>query len=121
MAKKSFSVVIFLTIYITLISCNTWFNSYQNPLTISEIASKKDGKRVYIAGAVIRTVPLLKNGAYQLQDSTGKIWILTQEKLPLKGDKIAIKGIVRYQELPLVKEELYLEEIDTRSNAATQE
>lgn len=121
MVKKVFFWLTYLILCLSLISCTSWFNSYQNPLTISEIASKKDGKRVYIAGAVIRTVPLLKNGAYQLQDSTGKIWILTQEKLPLKGDKIAIKGIVRYQELPLVKEELYLEEIDTRSNAATHE
>jgi uncharacterized protein YdeI (BOF family) len=119
MMIKDFFLVIFLTLSMSLVSCDSWFNSYQNPLSISKIANKKDGKQIYLAGEVIRTIPLLGKGAYQLQDTTGKVWIFTQTKLHVKGTKISIKGKIRYQELPFVQEELYIQEIDTQPYSVT--
>ena len=112
--RKVFAWGVLLTIPISLIGCESWFNSHQNPFSISEIADKENGKKVYIAGEVIRTVPLVKNGAYQLQDETGKVWILTTAKLPSVKDKISIQGKIQYQELPFSEEELYLQELDTQ-------
>jgi hypothetical protein len=119
MSNKQLTINIVLTLSISLTSCNSWFSSYQNPLSINEIINQRNGKRVYIAGEVIRTVPFLKNGAYQLQDDTGKVWILTKAKLPLKGAIISIQGKISYQELPFAQEEMYVEEIDTQPYSVT--
>jgi hypothetical protein len=119
MVNQIFSWVILLIAAISLTSCDSWFSSHTNPLSISEIINKRNEQKVYIAGEVIRTVPLLKNGAYQIQDNTGKVWILTKAKLPSKGDKISIQGQISYQELPFSQEELYLQEIGTRPYPAT--
>ena len=100
------------SIYLT--GCDSWFNSHQNPFLIKEIANKKEGKNIYVAGEIIRTIPLVNNGAYQLQDSTGNIWILTTATLPSMGAKISVKGKVQYQELPFSEKELYLQEIETQ-------
>jgi hypothetical protein len=119
MVNQIFSWIILLIVAISLTSCDSWFISHTNPLSISEIADRRNDQKVYIAGEVIRTVPLLKNGAYQIQDRTGKVWILTKAQLPSKGDKISIQGKIRYQELPFSQEELYLQEIDTQPYPAT--
>ena len=112
--KKKIPWAIFLTISWSLVSCDSWFHSYTNPQSISEIANKKNGKIVYVAGEIIRTVPLVNNGAYQLKDDTDKVWILTNAKLPSTGEKIVIKGKIQYQELPFSEQELYLQEIETQ-------
>jgi uncharacterized protein YdeI (BOF family) len=119
MVNQIFSWVILLILTIGVTSCNSWFSSHTNPLTVSEIANKKSERQVYIAGEVIRTVPLLKNGAYQIQDKTGKVWILTNSKLPSQGDKISIKGKISYQELPFSQAEIYLQEIETQPYPTT--
>lgn len=100
------------SIYLT--GCDSWFNSHQNPFSIEEITNKKEGKNIYVAGEVIRTIPLVKNGAYQLQDNTGNVWILTTATLPSMEAKISVKGKVQYQELPFSEKELYLQEIETQ-------
>lgn len=101
-----------VAIALTLSSCNP--QSYENPLTIEQVMEKRDGKKVYITGEVIRTVPLVKNGAYQVQDKTDQLWVLTTQKLPEKGSKISILGKVVYQELSLSEKQLYVQEIETQ-------
>ena len=103
-----------LSISINLVGCNSWFNSHQNPFSVSEIDNKKEGRKIYVAGEVIRTIPLINSGAYQLQDSTGKIWILTNTTLPSMGAKISVHGTIQYQELPFSEKELYLQELETQ-------
>lgn len=101
-----------IAIALTLSSCN--LQSHQNPLTIAQVLEKRDGKRVFIAGEVIRTVPLVKNGAYQVQDPTEQLWVLTTQQLPKKGSKISILGKVVSQELPFSENQLYIQEIETQ-------
>lgn len=113
---KTVLSTILLIVSFGLVGCNSLFNSYQNPFQIEEINNKKDGRNVYVAGKVIRIIPLIKNGAYQLQDDTGKIWILTTNKLPSIGAKISVKGQIKYQKLPFSTKEIYLQEIDIREN-----
>ncbi|WP_017653224.1 hypothetical protein [Fortiea contorta] len=68
---------------------------------------------VYIQGKVERQVPLLQRWAYQINDSTGKIWVVTNQTDLTAGKPVVIKGKVRYKSIPLASKEfgeVYLEE-----------
>ncbi len=68
---------------------------------------------VYLTGKVAKQVPLLEQRVYQLQDSTGTIWVLTNQTTPQPGDRVLIKTQVRYQSIPLAGKEfgeVYVEE-----------
>ncbi|BAY61220.1 hypothetical protein NIES22_12810 [Calothrix brevissima NIES-22] len=85
-----------------------------NITPISEIQpAQADKTTVYVQGKVERQVPLLQRWAYQIDDSTGKIWVITsQNKLKL-GEQAVVKGKVKYQSIPLAGKELgeiYIEE-----------
>jgi len=74
--------------------------SINTNINISEIKDRPDeykGKQVSIKGKVIETVsvPLIHKGAYQVDDGTGKIWVMSQERIPYRGDDVKIKGEVK--------------------------
>ena len=52
-------------------------------------------KEVGIVGRVTDSygVPLV-GGAYELDDGTGKIWVVTQRGTPSKGSRVGVKGRV---------------------------
>ncbi|MEH2082799.1 MAG: hypothetical protein V7K89_23315 [Nostoc sp.] len=85
-----------------------------NVTPIGEIKSKQDNQAiVYIQGQVEKQAPLIKQWAYKIKDSTGKIWVVTNQKNLSEGSQVVIKGKVRYQSIPLAGKELgeiYLEE-----------
>ena len=110
MRLKSFIGIIFLST--SFLSGCSWFASHNNPLTVAEVVTKKEDRTVYVAGTVLRTVPLFQNGAYQLQDDTGAVWILTNDPLPKTGDKISVKGKLKLQQLAFAKVERYLAETE---------
>jgi hypothetical protein len=60
---------------------------------------------VRLQGKVISRVPFLSGGAYQLEDSSAKIWVTTTTKLPAVGKEIAIEGKVRFQSISLENQE----------------
>jgi hypothetical protein len=90
------------------------FRIGSNVTPIGEIKPAQDNQAtVYIQGKVERQVPLLKRWAYQIDDSTGKIWVVTSQNKLAQGEQAVIKGKVRYQSIPLAGKELgevYLEE-----------
>lgn len=61
---------------------------------------------IYLKGQVRQVVDLLEEGAYQLQDTTGKVWVVTSNPLPQPGDAIVIKGQLRYESIPVEQLEL---------------
>jgi hypothetical protein len=68
---------------------------------------------VYLRGQVSDRVPLLDAQVYQLEDATGKIWVLTDKATPKKGDAVYIKGIVKFEAIPVEGQEFgeaYIEE-----------
>ena len=86
-----------------------------NVTSISELKPQnKDNKDpVYVSGKVERKVPLLEKQMYQIDDSTGKIWVLTHHKGWKVGDKVVVKAIPQYESIPISGAELgkvYLEE-----------
>jgi hypothetical protein len=56
---------------------------------------------VYLKGKVSDRVPLIHAQVYQLQDSTGTILVLTDKATPKTGDRVYIKGQVRYEKIPI--------------------
>ncbi|HBB34183.1 MAG TPA: hypothetical protein DDZ80_28160 [Cyanobacteria bacterium UBA8803] len=60
---------------------------------------------VYLHGKVANLAPFLSAGAYQLQDATGKIWVLTNQTLPNVGDEVAIEGQLQFQSIPISGQE----------------
>jgi len=67
---------------------------------ISEINDRpqeyKD-KQVSIKGKVIETlsIPFVQKGLYQMDDGSGKIWIVSQKRVPFRGEKVIVKGKVK--------------------------
>lgn len=86
-----------------------------NVTSINELTPQnKDNKDpVYVSGKVERKVPLLEKQMYQIEDSTGKIWVLTNQKNWKVGEKVVVKAIPQYESIPISGAELgkvYLEE-----------
>jgi hypothetical protein len=79
------------------------------------IQNRRIGETVRVQGQVTKLAPFLGGGAYQLQDSTGQIWAISNAKreLPKIGTEKSVTGIVRYQSIPVQNREfgeVYLEE-----------
>jgi hypothetical protein len=92
----------------------TNFRIGTNVTPIREIKPEQDNQAtVYIQGKVEKKAPLMKQWAYEISDSTGKIWVVTNQKNLTEGAQVVIKGKVRYRSIPLAGKELgevYLEE-----------
>lgn len=75
---------------------------------IGEIQQKRDvNSTVYLQGKVEKRAPFLgAGGAYQLQDATGSVWVITNKTLPNQGDEVSIKGSVNYESIPVAGLEL---------------
>ncbi|SRR5579883_505205 len=54
---------------------------------------------VQVKGRVANRAPLLGKTAYELQDGTGSIWVLTTDAAPNPGDTVVIQGKLLYQSI----------------------
>jgi hypothetical protein len=85
-----------------------------NVTPIREIKPVQDNKTtVYIQGKVEKQASLVKQRAYQIADSTGKIWVVTNQTNLQVGQDAVLKGKIRYKSIPLAGQEygeVYLEE-----------
>ncbi|OCR02144.1 DNA-binding protein [Oscillatoriales cyanobacterium USR001] len=90
-----------------------------NITTIAEIQEKRQqSAQVYVKGKVEDRANFLGTAAYQLRDSTGKIWVVSKQIVPQSGEEILIKGLVRYKSIKIKQlpsqdlGEIYIEEIE---------
>ncbi|HET6890455.1 MAG TPA: hypothetical protein VFH31_05080 [Pyrinomonadaceae bacterium] len=63
--------------------------------TISKINAdpgRYRNKEVGIAGTVTDSYGVLGNGAYEIDDGTGRIWVVTMRGVPSKGSRVGAKG-----------------------------
>ncbi|QOV21619.1 hypothetical protein [Anabaenopsis elenkinii] len=86
----------------------------KNITLIEQIKPATDMPNIlYIRGKVERQVPLVNQWAYQIHDSTGKIWVITHQPHFQAGQEVLIRGKVNYKSIPLADQEfgeVYLEE-----------
>jgi hypothetical protein len=50
---------------------------------------------VRLAGHVVKSVSLLGRGAYQIDDGTGTLWVISKTGVPRRGAHVKVKGKVR--------------------------
>ena len=51
-------------------------------------------KEVAIVGRVTNSYGALGNGAYEIDDGTGRIWVVTRRGIPSRGSQVGAKGHV---------------------------
>lgn len=61
---------------------------------ISSDPGRYRDKEVGIAGRVTDSYGILGNGAYEVDDGTGKIWVVTKRGVPSRGTYVGVKGYV---------------------------
>ncbi|GAB4228013.1 MAG: hypothetical protein Kow0049_08700 [Stanieria sp.] len=102
---------IFLTTGLGLGGCQ---QLTQTPVAIAKIAQKQIGAKVYLQGKVLQQAPFLGSGAYQLQDATGSVWIVTNHNLPQPGEQILIQGEIQADKIFIAQQvlnEIYIVEL----------
>lgn len=91
---------------------------------IGQIEQNDRGSIVYIQGKVRSQAPFLGSTAYQLEDRTGKIWIVSDRSIPTQGAEILVEGKVQYESILLGQQdfgELYILELkQLKSEPSTQ-
>jgi hypothetical protein len=80
---------------IVLAGCN------DNRTKISSILERTDSymnREVLVGGKVTKTYAvnlfIAEAGAYQVDDGTGKIWVITKNGVPQEGQTVGLKGTV---------------------------
>ena len=66
--------------------------------TISQVLAdphRYADSEVGVEGSVIQSYSVLGRGAYQIEDGTGKLWVVTQQGAPRKGARVSVKGKIR--------------------------
>jgi hypothetical protein len=66
--------------------------------TINDIRAEPDryaNQEIVLAGNVVQSYSVLGAGAYEIDDGTGKLWIVAKSGVPREGAKIVVKGKVR--------------------------
>jgi membrane protein implicated in regulation of membrane protease activity len=66
--------------------------------TINEVLadpSRYRDRDVRLQGAVVDSYSVLGNGAYQLDDTTGRLWIVSNTGVPRQGARVKVTGRVR--------------------------
>jgi hypothetical protein len=64
---------------------------------ISEVKndpSKFRNKKVRVMGTVTNSVGVLSTGGYEIEDDTGKIFVISNQGVPAKGAEVVVEGTV---------------------------
>ena len=69
-------------------------------MSISEIKyepQKYRDREITIKGKVVETlgIPFVQKGIYQVDDGTGKIWVISQTRKPFRGEEVTVEGKVK--------------------------
>jgi hypothetical protein len=58
------------------------------------------GTTLYVQGTVGDRVPLVNGQVYELEDSTGQIWVVSKDPTIATGDELLIQGTLSYLATP---------------------
>ena len=68
--------------------------SQTNIAKINADPGRYRNKEVGIAGTVTNSYGVMGNGAYEIDDGTGRIWVATRRGVPARGSRVGAKGYV---------------------------
>jgi hypothetical protein len=66
--------------------------------TINELKAdpgRYANQEVAIVGTVTRSASVLGKGVYEIEDGTGKLWVICRAGTPRQGAKIIVRGTIR--------------------------
>jgi uncharacterized protein YdeI (BOF family) len=81
------------------------------------------GASVVLEGQILQRVPLLEGWLYELEDSTGRIWVLTGSSEPIVGESARVEGVLNYEQIlvdGMDMGEYYLQERSYQPNTASE-
>jgi hypothetical protein len=52
-------------------------------------------QEVAVAGRVLRSYSVMARGAYEVDDGTGTLWVVSQAGVPREGARVGVKGTLR--------------------------
>jgi hypothetical protein len=87
--RKALSVAVGAALALTLVACRTTINQL-----LAE-PGRYANQEVTVGGDVVKSVSLLGRGAYQIDDGTGTLWVVTKRGAPRQGARVAVTGRVR--------------------------
>ena len=86
--RKAFFISVIVAGALALTACpskTTIAKINQNP-------SRYQNQQVGLIGTVTDSYGVLGNGIYELDDGTGRIWVMTTRGVPTKGTRIGVSG-----------------------------
>lgn len=57
--------------------------------------SQFSGRTVRVAGEVVQSYSILGQGAYRIEDETGRLWVVSRTGVPNPGARVEVEGSVR--------------------------
>jgi hypothetical protein len=88
--RKAFFLSAILAAALALTAC-------PSKTTISQINAdpgKYQNQEVGLIGTVTDSYGVLGNGVYELDDGTGRIWVMTTRGVPSRGSRVGVSGRV---------------------------
>ena len=83
-----------LYLFVLVIACATAQTTLAKT-TINKVngdPSRYYDKKVTIEGTVTDSYGVLGEGAYELDDGTGRIWVIAERAVPARGSRVEAKG-----------------------------
>jgi hypothetical protein len=63
--------------------------------TITSLQAKPDGESVVVEGKVGTIAPLVGQVAFEVQDKTGVVWVLSDSRAPAPNSQVKVHGVLR--------------------------
>jgi len=57
--------------------------------------SRYNNREVQLSGSVVESFSVANRGAYRIEDSTGQLWVVSDNGTPRKGARVSVTGTVR--------------------------
>ena len=57
--------------------------------------ARRKSQEVGIVGKVVRSYSVLGHGAYEVDDGTGTLWVVSNAGGPREGARVGVKGTIR--------------------------
>ncbi len=86
-----------LTLISVVLAATFVLTACPSQTTISKINAdpgRYRNKEVGIVGTVTDSYGVLGQGAYEIDDGTGRLWVVTRRGVPTKGSRVGAKGRV---------------------------
>ncbi len=91
---------------ITVILGTIALSSCTPTVSTSTIQMQLPGQTVQVKGKVITVAPMINQVAYEVQDSDGSIWVMSQKQPPRLDTEISTIGKVKFESIQVEGQEI---------------